>query len=82
MKHFIDVEITKRELSYTTCDRCSVDIKKDSLDNEIVSVSHTFGYGSTRDGQNISFDVCEKCFTEITKDVSCQVKEVSAWDEG
>jgi len=81
MKNYIDVEKTIKEINYITCDKCDTVVHDKDLENEIVSIAHTFGYGSNHDGTNISFDICEKCFMEIIKGIDYQSKEVSLWDK-
>jgi hypothetical protein len=42
------------------CDVCGQNKKED----EVLSITHVFGYGTTLDGTKINLDVCEECFIE------------------
>ena len=80
MKTFDKVEKIVSELSYTTCDKCSLVIPAKELDKEIVNIEHTFGFGSNQDGTKISFDICEDCFMEMINGISYEKKSVSFWN--
>ena len=56
---------TEEELVSRTCDKCDTTVEEYSIDNEIVSVSHKFGYGTDLDNTEISFDMCKDCFMDM-----------------
>jgi len=70
MKKTKKVIIEKEEIIAKVCDKCGIEVDEFSLDNEIVSFSHTFGYGTQHDGDCISFDICAKCFFEKIKNIN------------
>lgn len=35
--------------------------------DEFIEIKHHFGYGSKNDGEEWTFDICEKCLEEFTK---------------
>lgn len=45
----------------TQCDKCRSII----YDKEECSINYTFGYGSERDGDRISLDICHKCIENV-----------------
>lgn len=57
-------------LKSTICDKCNKKVKNKMLAEEINHIEVIFGYTSRKDGTVISFDICEDCFDEITKDIS------------
>lgn len=49
-----------------TCDSCNNEINTES----VISISHTFGYGSQRDGDQIEIDLCEDCFDKLERNIN------------
>lgn len=47
------------------CDMCGNEVPED-----IITIEHTFGYNSPRDGDHVRLDLCEMCFDKILKNVS------------
>ncbi|MCC8097279.1 MAG: hypothetical protein LIO44_01705 [Eubacterium sp.] len=49
------------------CNRCGKEIKTDFPEQvgNYLSVDKRWGYGSGFDGEYHSFDICEKCYSEI-----------------
>lgn len=61
MKIIKNVEIKK--ITKKKCDFCGTLIQYDSI-----SIDHTFGYGSKRDGSRMSIDICEECVVSVFGD--------------
>jgi len=76
MEKKIKKTIYKEEKVGIVCDKCGVEVEDFSMDNDYVSFSHTFGYGTELDGTQISFDLCAKCFMELIKDIKYRKKEM------
>lgn len=60
------------------CDICNESVVPDSyreLQQDLSDfqgfgvLKASFGYGSTRDGQKVNFDLCETCFQDLEKHV-------------
>ena len=68
MKHFEDKVV--KEISKLTCDGCGEQATPDdSSFYEFISVSHKCGYDSIHgDGNQISIDLCQKCFVDMCGD--------------
>ena len=49
-----------------TCDVC--DNRIDDI-NKLISINHIFRYGSQRDGDDISIDLCEDCFDKLDRHI-------------
>ena len=48
------------------CDRCNkVETFYELGDVDIASFKHSFGWLSQRDGDEVSFELCEKCLMDI-----------------
>jgi hypothetical protein len=69
MKKFKKKKVEQEVLEQTTCDRCGkFKLEEDWFTKDIMSFSYSFGYGSTHDQDEISFDLCEDCLFEILTD--------------
>ena len=51
------------------CDGCGDQVDTINHFNEVISIKHTFGYGSKRDGDSVDIDLCESCFTSRFEDI-------------
>ncbi len=51
------------------CNQCGkeLNMRKDLLMEECVSVNQIWGYFSRKDGENHSFDLCEDCYDKLVK---------------
>ena len=49
-----------------TCDVC--DNRIDDI-NKLISINHIFRYGSQRDGDGVSIDLCEDCFDKLDRHI-------------
>jgi len=75
MKNYKDIKITEQKLISKTCDKCGKTVAEDSMDDEIVSFSHRFGYGTNLDGSEFSFDICKDCFLEKLEGIEFRRKD-------
>jgi len=75
MKNYIDKEIVNQELVSKTCDKCGKIVKENSMTDEIISFKHRFGYGTTLDGTEFSFDICKDCFIGKIEDIDFRRKD-------
>ena len=76
MKKYIKKHVTEQELTSIICDKCNKEVKEYSLEDEVVSFRHTFGYGTELDGTEISFDICKSCLMDLIKDIKYRKKEM------
>lgn len=57
-----------KEIKKIICNRCGKEIR--AVDGEpregVFSVDYQWGYFSEKDGERHSFDLCEKCYDELT----------------
>jgi hypothetical protein len=53
------------------CDSCEIEINN----NDYVSISHQFGYGSQRDGDHVEIDLCENCLDQLETSIK-QIKDL------
>ena len=61
-----DKQRTVSETIGLKCDRCnSVETFYELGDVDIASFKHSFGWLSQRDGDEVSFELCEKCLMDI-----------------
>jgi hypothetical protein len=68
MKIIKPIQISTTEIEKVICDRCGVEhILSDLHEADFIECNHVFSYGSPRDGETVSFDICEKCFIEVLK---------------
>jgi len=76
MKNYqiIKVNTSTKELESIECDKCGKTYNVYDIDNNILSFSTNFGYGSDFDGNRISFDLCENCLFELLKNVKYILK--------
>ncbi len=70
MRKYTEEKMKVKVLKSTTCDKCGKKVKNKMLAEELNHIEVIFGYTSRKDGTIISFDICEDCFDEITKDIS------------
>ncbi len=62
------------------CDRCKAENEIDGVDQpDMIEVRHEFGYGSSKDGIHMEFDLCENCLDEIIKKMNIEVREYENW---
>lgn len=69
MKHYESIEVpakTEQRLYKTTCDVCGDEIKEERYSAEEVTVKRRTGcsYPDGGSGQEVSVDMCGKCFDE------------------
>lgn len=55
-----------------TCDRCDRECMDEHWGAEVAHCVAAWGYGSTKDGERHSFDLCEGCFDEVVE--LCKIK--------
>ena len=57
-------------ISKLTCDACGEQATPDDFEfHEFISINHPCGYGSIHgDGNQISIDLCQKCFSDMCGD--------------
>ena len=50
------------------CNKCGLNIPRmdDTLWEDAIDISYTFGYGSTRDGDKYIAHLCEQCYIAFT----------------
>jgi hypothetical protein len=73
MKIFKENTKVVEELVGIKCDRCGSSFEELSTSGpDIASFSHTFGYTSRRDGDKITFDLCEECLMRILDGTNVQ----------
>lgn len=48
------------------CDSCLIEVKRH---DGFVRVEHTFSYGSERDGDTVSLELCESCLEVLYENV-------------
>lgn len=68
MKNFEDKVV--KVISKLTCDGCGEQATQDDYEfHEFISIDHKCGYGSIHgDGNQISIDLCQKCFADMCGD--------------
>lgn len=68
MKNFEDKIV--KVISKLICDRCGEEaIPEDYTFHEFISINHRCGYDSIHgDGNQISIDLCQKCFADLCSD--------------
>jgi len=68
MKIFVERTIAKEVLDEVRCNGCGHQIEKNDFGyfEDHLSVSKTWGYGSPIDGDYHTFDLCFKCYSEMT----------------
>lgn len=60
------VSVEKRKLESITCNKCGNKCSQINFDcSNYVDVYYKAGYGSPIDGDEISFELCEKCLLEF-----------------
>lgn len=69
MRKYKEEKAKIKVLKSTTCDKCGKKVKNKMLAEELNHIEIVFGYTSKKDGIKVSFDICENCFDEITKDI-------------
>jgi protein-arginine kinase activator protein McsA len=73
MKVFENKTQIIKELVETKCDRCGSSFEEFNTSGpDIASFEHTFGYTSRRDGDKITFDLCEECLMRILEGTNVQ----------
>jgi len=69
----IKKKIIEKKIQSITCNGCGKKVEGEYSEmSKIESFSHTFGYGSKRDGDKVEFDLCEKCVDRIFKQFKIQ----------
>jgi len=53
------------------CDACGKEIKKNKFGelNDYFHIEKMWGYHSSKDGRNDSFDICEECYDKMIKSI-------------
>ena len=56
-----------KEVKKIICNKCGKEIPvvNGHAEEGILSVDHTWGYFSNKDGERHSFDLCESCYDEL-----------------
>ena len=81
MIEYKDEQVTQKVPSKMVCDRCGVTTTNKYGGGlgvgeiDMIEVRHEYGYGSTKDGEYIEFDLCEKCLDETIKTMNIKVRE-------
>ena len=67
----------EQKLQKMYCNNCgkSIEIKNSIIIEGVFTVDYRWGYFSEKDGKKHSFDLCEKCYNEITKKFKYNVEE-------
>lgn len=67
MKIFKTVSVKKEEIDEVICNMCGDKIEKDATGNfaDYLQVYKKWGYYSNHDGEEHSFDLCEKCYNNM-----------------
>ena len=62
-----EIQEIRREPESVICNKCGRVHGEDDVLHEspFAHLSHTFGYGSLRDNDTITFDLCEECLMEF-----------------
>ena len=55
------------EIGGIICNQCGKEIRvvNGRPEGEVLSVDHTWGYFSEKDGERHSFDLCESCYDKL-----------------
>lgn len=77
MRKYLNENETK--LAAVVCNGCgkNLPVENGILKEECISVRHSFGYFSKRDGQIQMFDLCEDCYEKLAAglQIPAQVQE-------
>ncbi|MBU3840902.1 MAG: hypothetical protein IAA25_08020 [Candidatus Ruminococcus intestinipullorum] len=65
-----------KEVSKIICNRCGKEImvSKGYAKEGVFHVDYSWGYFSEKDGENHSFDLCEKCYDHILQEFCIPVE--------
>ena len=79
----IKEKVTKKECISISCNKCGK-TKKSTNQNDLLlsgieTFTHGFGYGSDRDGEDVEFDLCPKCFNKIISKFKIKPKIIQKW---
>lgn len=70
------VYVDEKELVTVVCNACGKKLLVENgiLKEECIHVDHDFGFFGTRDGESVSFDLCEECCEKLTAGFQVPVK--------
>lgn len=77
MKVFTPEHIIHYKLENVKCNCCGKTLEKDSLGNiaDHLSIEKRWGYGTSLDNEEHSFDLCEDCYKKIISQFLIPVKQ-------
>lgn len=77
MKVHKGVQVSRAVVSEIICNRCGKNIEKDAVGNfvDCLSVDKRWGYGTTIDNEEHSFDLCEDCYKDIIATFKVDVRK-------
>lgn len=83
MLHFRRVQREDKEVAQITCNKCGAVYSKSESHPDFTTISNTYGYGSTKDGDKYVSHVCEPCMDAFyaTFAVPPQVAGMVEWGE-
>lgn len=75
MREYFNLE--ENRLQRVVCNCCGRELKVENgyLKEGCISVDHTFGYFSRKDGIRHRFDLCEDCYEKMTGQFALPVEE-------
>ena len=68
MKVFLERAVTQEALDEVSCNLCGRQVGKNDFGyfEDHLSITKTWGYGTTADGETHAFDICFDCYSDIT----------------
>ena len=68
MKVFLERAISREDLDTVSCNMCGRQVGKNEFGyfEDHLSVTKTWGYGTTSDGETHSFDLCFDCYSDLS----------------
>ncbi len=75
MRKYANVQ--ENELAEVRCNKCGRGMRVENgfLKEGCFHVEHCFGYFSTKDGMNHTWDLCEECYDKMVREFVITVEE-------
>ena len=68
-----------KKLTKVVCNNCGKNIKvnNSTIEEGVFFADYKWGYFSKKDGREDTFDLCEKCYDEITEKFLYKINQIS-----